>query len=176
MKTKIILIVCLVLITHISVVIAQVSTPFNFGSGTGAEFVGWDGSMTIPLDIRHNNTTNPQNIDFYTDSTFQMTILGNNVYNNGFVGVGLSLPRLKFEVNNNIGVIPQTWEEGYFIDSFAVLRVWPQPLAGLQNLFVGIGAGYNAANTGSDNTYVGTNAGLANTSGSANTFISKFNI
>lgn len=173
MKTKIILIVCLVLITHISVVIAQVSTPFNFGSGTGAEFVGWDGSMTIPLDIRHNNTTNPQNIDFYTDSTFQMTILGNNVYNNGFVGVGLSLPRLKFEVNNNIGVIPQTWEEGYFIDSFAVLRVWPQPLAGLQNLFVGIGAGYNAANTGSDNTYVGTNAGLANTSGSANTFTGR---
>ena len=82
---------------------AQVSTGFNFGRLV--DYVGWDGTTTIPLDIRHNNTANPQNIDFYTDSTFQMTILGNNVYNNGFVGVGLSLPRLKLEVNNNIGVI-----------------------------------------------------------------------
>lgn len=104
-------------------------------NGSLGEYLGWDNITTIPLDIRHNNTTSPQNIDFYTDNTFQMTILGNNLYNNGFVGVGLSLPRLKFEVNNNIGVIPQTWEEGYFIDSFAVLRVWPDPLFGADNLF-----------------------------------------
>lgn len=172
MKTKqTIIAIILILFVQINLSNGQSSVFGNLG--TAGDYLGWDNFTAIPLDIRHNNTANPQNIDFYTDSTFQMTILGNNVYNNGFVGVGLSLPRLKFEVNNNIGVIPQTWEEGYFIDSFAVLRVWPDPLLGRENLFVGIGAGYNAANSGQLNTFVGHDAGMSNTTGSLNTFTGR---
>lgn len=73
---------------------AQVSTPFNIpGTLTPPDYVGWDGSTTIPLEIRHNGN---EPIDFYTDSIQRMrlwesstnTINGfPSIIQNGFVGI-----------------------------------------------------------------------------------------
>ena len=134
-------------------------------SGTAGSYLGWNSGTLISLDIRHNNA---RNIDFYTDSAFRMTILGNNLYNKGFVGVDLSSPRLSFEVRHNIGLIPEDFDEGYYIDSIPVLRAW-----GTENIFVGPSAGLNASNTGSENTFVGYRAGYVNTTGNHNTFVGR---
>jgi hypothetical protein len=58
---------------------------------------------------------------------------------------------------------PRAFDEGYYLDSILVLRIW-----GTQNLFVGRMAGLAGPNTGSQNTFVGDLAGKNNTSGILN--------
>lgn len=72
-------------------------TPNNT-AGTG--YLGWDGSMAVPLDIV---TTNSFNIDFYTGSVLRMNLMGNALYNDGYLGIDLTNPRFRLDVNNNIG-------------------------------------------------------------------------
>lgn len=70
---KKIIILNLLLIIINSNLIAQVTTPVNFGSGT--DWVGWDGSMGgFPLMIRHDATAYDP-IDFYVQGLKQMQLL-----------------------------------------------------------------------------------------------------
>lgn len=50
--------ILLIIISDSELNYAQVTTGFNFG-GLG-DYVGWNGTMTPPLEIRHNNTTSPE--------------------------------------------------------------------------------------------------------------------
>ena len=102
----------LVIITILSIIsytdsFAQVST--NANSGAIGDYVGWDISMLgTPLEIQ---TTAPDDINFSTGATFRMTIGGAS----GFVGIGstLTIPSFQLDVNNNIGLQPKAFDEGY---------------------------------------------------------------
>ncbi len=148
---------------------AQVTTPNNNDFVLG-DYVGWDGSMGIPLDIR---TTNANNIDFFTGGVLRMNLIGNAFYNDGYLGIDLTTPRFRLDVNNNIGLQPKAFDEAYYIDSVPVVRVWPLDPGGIDypNIFVGARAGLNINNVGNNLTFVGSVAGVSNTSGSFNTFI-----
>ena len=67
---------------------AQVTTPFNIG-GIG-DYVGWDGSTNMPLDIKTKNSTYPQPINFYTNDGWpRMQIYDSlNIPNAGNVAIG----------------------------------------------------------------------------------------
>jgi hypothetical protein len=73
------------MIMNVSFSSAQVSTGFNFGSGT--DYVGWDINQAFPLTIQHEAQ---QPINFYTDAgsgslnNLRMFIQGND----GHVGIG----------------------------------------------------------------------------------------
>ena len=150
-KTVLIL---LIIISDSKITNAQVSTGFNFGSL--GDYVGWDGTTTIPLDIRHNNTTTPQNIDFYTDNSLRMSIVGNTGINNGFVGIGSNLgayvSSFQLDVENQINVnfnnvtpINQLGV-GYHIGGITVIQI-----PGVSNLYAGTNSGVNWT-TGEGNT------------------------
>ncbi len=71
---------------------AQVTVPFNNPGTPGADYVGWNGSTTVPLMIRHNGN---QPIQWFTDSIQRMqlyhagtpNINGYNVVQNGYLGI-----------------------------------------------------------------------------------------
>lgn len=68
---------------------AQVSTPFNNPGSPGTDYVGWDNTTTVPLQIRHDAN---QPIQWYTDATRRM-LLSPTMTNqtvNGFPGLDLS--------------------------------------------------------------------------------------
>jgi len=73
---------------------AQVSVPNN--TAGGGNYVGWANTVNVPLNIRQNNITNPQPINFWTNNAQRMTILGN-----GFVGIGTT-PNNTIQVRNLI--------------------------------------------------------------------------
>ena len=94
-------------VVNCTFVYSQVSVGVNFGGGT--DYVGWDISMLgTPLEIQ---TTAPDDINFSTGATFRMTIGGAS----GFVGIGstLTIPSFQLDVNNNIGLQPKAFDEGY---------------------------------------------------------------
>jgi hypothetical protein len=72
----------------------QISTLSNTPVGTPPEYVGWDATATIPLEIRHNHTTTPQAINFFTNNTFRMTLTGAN----GFLGIGSTITTPSFQL------------------------------------------------------------------------------
>ena len=71
---------------------AQVTVPFNNPGTPGADYVGWNGSTTVPVMIRHNGN---QPIQWFTDSIQRMqlyhagtpNINGYNVVQNGYLGI-----------------------------------------------------------------------------------------
>ncbi len=83
---------------------------------------------------------------------------GNSYFNGGNVGIGTSSPGAKLDVSGDINA-----SSVYKIGGNTVLSV-----AGSGNTLVGIEAG--AVNTGDHNTFLGYNAGYANTTGYRNTF------
>ncbi len=71
---------------------SQVSELDNNSTNT-AHYLGWDGTSTIPLNIRHNR--NDQRIDFFTNNILRMRINAGNATEPmtgastaGFVGIG----------------------------------------------------------------------------------------
>ncbi|MDZ4823273.1 MAG: hypothetical protein SH856_07425 [Flavobacteriales bacterium] len=55
---------------------------------TTTEWFGATGASTIPLNIMHQNTVNPQPINFFTSNTQRMTLTGNTVW----LGIGTTAP------------------------------------------------------------------------------------
>ncbi len=68
----------------------QVSVLGN--SGSAGNYIGWAIGNTFPLEIRHNAN---QPINFFTNSTQRMTILGSN----GYVGIGITTPTSVLHIN-----------------------------------------------------------------------------
>jgi len=100
---------------------AQVTVPSNAG-GAG-DYVGWDAGQAFPLNIRQNNTTNPQPINFWTDGIQRMTILGNNTLTNGYVGIHTTAPLMPLHVHGdaNNPVTSAGWAAGIYLDNHAVI-------------------------------------------------------
>ena len=63
---------------------AQVSTAFNNVGTYSGEYVGWDGSMTNPLVIKHIGN---YDMEFYTNNAQRMTLK-----NTGELGIGTTGP------------------------------------------------------------------------------------
>lgn len=151
---------------------AQVS---SLGNGSPlfppAPFVGWNGTGlggARNLDIRNNYAN--QDINFFTNATGttgssiqRMTILNTT----GFVGLGTATPTQKLEVDaGNINVATPT--NAYMLGGQNFL--WHK--GDVRNLFIGVNAGLNTAGvTAFQNTYIGNNAGAANTTGQRNTAV-----
>ncbi len=57
-----------------------------------AWYIGWDNLSTIPLDIQQNNTTTPANINFWTNGTQKMTVVGSSGVTDSYVGIGTVSP------------------------------------------------------------------------------------
>jgi hypothetical protein len=139
----------------------QITTSSNTPSGVSPEYVGWDGFANIPLDIL---TTNADNIDFYTGSTFRMTLLGAN----GFLGIGLTAPNFRLTVQDDINLIPggfpnfgYRWEDSVILKTNFVI----------DNIFLGSMAGFNAG-AGTANTFLGAFSGRMHSGNNGgNTFV-----
>jgi hypothetical protein len=82
----------------------------------------------------------------------------------GLVGVGISTPGYRLEVNGDFNLSNST-------DEFNIggVHILSKPFS--QNLFVGEGAGSAILSGGSDNVFLGYNAGLANTNADRNVLI-----
>ncbi|MCO5274467.1 MAG: tail fiber domain-containing protein [Flavobacteriales bacterium] len=65
---------------------AQVSTPFNNPSLPGSDYVGWDNTTTVPLQIRHDGI---YPIEFHTSGSFRAQINPKMTYSllNGFTNI-----------------------------------------------------------------------------------------
>ena len=129
----------------------------------GANFLGFNAGVPGSLEIRNDFTGPGQPINFFTNNTQQMTILGPT----GFVGIGLSNPLYRLSVQDDINVNTIVLNTGYRINGIPILQTF-----GTRNTFVGIGTGFNNAGPLAwDNTFVGFHAGNANATGDRNTFV-----
>lgn len=106
-------------------------------------------------------------IYFYTDGAQRMVLNGTTGATSGFLGLGTATPTQKLEVDaGNINVATPT--NAYMLGSQNIL--WHK--GEVRNLFVGVNAGLNNAGaTAFQNTYIGNNAGAANTTGQRNTAV-----
>ncbi len=178
MKTKFITVITAVCLLLVTKSFSQVTTGSNIPGG-GTEYLGWANSGTAK-DVDVTNNFSSQNINFSThDGTTvsqKMIILGNP----GYVGIGSAA------LGTNFTTFPNHWldvdqgdininrlDHGYRIGGFGTTTsdfvLWHN--GRITNIFVGVGAGINASNTGVYNTFAGNNAGFSNTSGSSNTFV-----
>ncbi|HRF82287.1 MAG TPA: tail fiber domain-containing protein [Flavobacteriales bacterium] len=67
---------------------SQVSTPFNVPTSPGTDYVGWNNSTTVPLEIRHDAADQP--IEFHTAGDFRARINPRITY--GTLGSFSSVP------------------------------------------------------------------------------------
>ncbi len=87
----------------------------------------------------------------------------------GFFGVGFLTPAYRLDVQDNINVNTTGFVNGFRINGFTVLQT-----PGVENTFVGRGAGVNTVLTPfAQNTFVGFQAGGSNINGDRNTFIGR---
>lgn len=133
-------------------------------STSPADYLGWDATVTIPLEIRQKNTTSPQPIEFYTSNLIRMIIDGPN----GDVGIGIApLSPYKLNVDNDINLNSSAWSHGYWIGAKLILST-----PGIRNTLVGENSGNaNIAQTFQQSVCVGYDAGANLTSGSYNTYL-----
>jgi hypothetical protein len=116
---------------------------------TPKKFALWDG-----VDDFYGFGVELGRITAYTNNIEKMTILAN-----GNVGIGTVGPSSKLDVVGDINI-----NSSYKIGGNKVLS---NPGSG--NIFVGVLAG--AVNTGTNNTFLGNEAGYSTTTGNANTFL-----
>lgn len=99
----------------INVVYGQVTQGGNIRPATGTPFpfLGWNNVGTAgTLEIRNDFTNH---INFFTDGTQKMTILGTNDNEDGNVGIGLVAPKARLHVvsaNQLVGTLSQSLVPG----------------------------------------------------------------
>src|SRR4051812_25081788 len=105
-------------------------TLFSFFVTSAFSQVNWtiNGNGNITGGTNFLGTTNNQSVDFRTNNTIRMTILGPAGPTQGFVGIGLVAPAFQLDVKNRIDVdVPFPAAPplglGYFIGGFDVLQV-----------------------------------------------------
>jgi hypothetical protein len=80
------------------------------GASNTGYYVGWDVNTTFDLNIQHLATgANAKNINFVTNATQKMTILGNNTATDGYVGIGIAAPN--FMLHQNGGTSTATYHQ-----------------------------------------------------------------
>ena len=81
-----------------------------------------------------------------------MTILGTASANPGFVGIGLTPPAYRLDVQDDINITLNNNYQGlgYRINGFTVLQI-----PGVENSFIGRGTGANSTGPLGQNTFVG---------------------
>jgi len=152
---------------------AQVSILGN--SGSSSDYVGWNSSQGFPLTIAQKNIGSPQNINLWTNGSQKMTILGSSGSDDGYMGIGITTPAYKLDVNGDINIpFASSFSSTYKMGGLDVLRHCN--VGGTPNsLYIGIGAGALGSVLIPANTFVGYNAGnKSNLSGASlgnNTFI-----
>jgi len=139
---------CMLFVTSVQ---SQVTVSSNLASAS-AEFVGWNGSGTAkPLDIKNNSST-PNNIDFYINSTKFLQVLTGGDLN-------IVANNKGYKINNDYVL----WNNGI---SSSIFVGYLAGTTGGNNTFLGSSAGH--LNGGSNNTYIGYTAGF--TSAGANAY------
>ncbi len=87
-------------------------------SSSPPDFLGWDATVTIPLQIRQDNISTPYSIEFWTNAVMQMEIDGAT----GNVGMGTApLSPFKLTVNNDINIASNVLNHGYHIGGSLLL-------------------------------------------------------
>lgn len=159
--------VFLILLFAMIILLAQSQPYWNrFGGDniTGTDYLGGDGTSNVPLRFR---TITNYPIEFYTyDARFTTPPTRIVLTTSGQLGIGMAFtPSWKLDVDTgdiNLNQTDAATSEAYRIGGNRVL--WHNNNA--SNLFVGVGAGLsNNSALGIDNTFVGNNAGNANTTG-----------
>ena len=84
---------------------------------------------------------------------------------NGFLGIGLTSPGYRLDVQDDININPNSGLAYYRIAGNSVLHVY-----GTLNTCVGENNGLGLS-TGSLNSFLGNSAGTSNTTGSQNVFV-----
>ena len=110
-------IIKIILIINLCLINCQITFSQTSQTGTGPlghaaigpqsdYYLGWDNTTTIPLEIRHDNIANAQNINFYTSATQWMSLStsGNLVLSDSWPFVPLSLIHL----NQSTGITVST--------------------------------------------------------------------
>lgn len=80
-------------------VYGQVSALSN-GSVNPADYLGWNNSVTFPLNIRHNNNIANSDINFWTRNLQRMSLT-----DGGLLGLGVTAPALCFTLQITAAVI-----------------------------------------------------------------------
>lgn len=137
--------------------------------GTSYQGFGTSQLLSVPYALYANSSGAPilpvgtavGNTPYWDGSSW--VVSSNNIYNaGGDVGIGVSTPVQKLDVEGNINILQ---DSSYMINNKRIVSN-----KGTGNMFVGEQAG--TANTiGSYNTCVGFQAGPANTVGGQNTFV-----
>jgi hypothetical protein len=92
---KILFILNLLFSSNLGYLNAQQWNVFGGNNITSIEYLGGDGTSTIPLNLK---TINSYPINFYTDNVQRVTILGST--NPGFVGIGdWYTPNFKLDID-----------------------------------------------------------------------------
>ncbi len=108
----------------------------------------WLGVSNLNAELKQKEDA-PMN--FFTFDVQRMTILGGVAggATTGFVGIGTTTPTHQLSVLNNINIVNSVQNQGYLIDGILVLQ---KP--GTQNIFLGENAGVSNV-SGTENTFLG---------------------
>ncbi len=152
------------------------------------DWLGWNAGYNSPLYIRNDLTSPPNHIEFYTNLSKKMTILGSNASNDGFVGIGKNWTPAHLldvwggDINTGdanspacttaymMGDLPILWHNGVTTRLYVGIGAGNSSASGVNNTCIGYNTG-NSLTTGEDNTFTGMNAALNLTIGSYNTAI-----
>jgi hypothetical protein len=117
----------------------------------------------------NGNTTTGQHIGTNNNQPFPIHAGGfewMRIEPGGDIGIGMTNPVFRVDVDNG-DINVNTAANGYRIDGEYV--IWHN--ADVSNIYVGVGAGI--VDGGNNNTFVGNDAGAANTTGTDNTFVGR---
>ena len=141
----------------------------DFSGGSNYTEMGVSQLLSVPYALYAKYSSNAVlpdgsqagNTPFWNGSEWVTN--NSNIHNNGgLVGIGTSSPFQKLDVNGQVNI---PLDSAYMINNKSILNA-----KGSNNLFIGLNAG--AANTiGFHNFFAGFNSGVINTIGSQNTFL-----
>jgi hypothetical protein len=111
------------------------------------------------------NPFGKRDIRFFTFGFERMRLIGEPGPTIGFLGIGLTNPSFRLDVQDNINLNTTVINTAYHINGFTVLQVF-----GTRNLCAGVESGF-ANSGGTDNVFLGYRAGYNNDFGFRNTFV-----